>query len=819
MSSINSASRLMQPIAMNQPVAPVLHHSQRPIKHGDACSSRSSVSSHSSAQHHHFGGGGGNTANLNGSVMGNYPVPVNNCQTNANCGHQNNMSSSMSSYAMQSISSNSSLINASESNSWMYPQQQQPSVANRGILNTQTCANPSMAANDSTNRLCQSSQTINNSHMNIVARNNGHSTILNSSRGGAVYSSENYSDSRTSPESSICGSHLSDFSGMRSNHSCPSNAQHHHHHHHHPHHHHGVHISPSSSLSSLQPFDSQNHHHTMHRCMSSHPKSIGVLPQVIASCHCSHHHRPVNTGGCVGCCASHHHHHVLKPNHHCSHNHMQAESHQDCSHGASSCCHQLTMPNNTIGDNMHSCNAQRTMETGPTSLVSGDLHHAHIVQTQQDGQIPNQCVDPNESLMTSTAHTHNLSNSSTTTHTSNMAVKHQPQFHRVLTGRAGQSNSSLQQFEQYGLSSAASTSSATASLSNFPTPAGCNDLGDTMHNRQYAANKMHQPLPPPPPPQSVSNQRNNQPVFNHANMFVNVKSENPIVSSMATTFIENESPQRRNLNNDSQNNPSTGDGLPPLPPKRLGSSSAACNSMTTTIHTTPIIWTPEVTTTTTQISDASSVDGQHITRVTSQAGVQNPLPQSDIPPPLPPINPGSRITSQQLAGSLNSSLTSPLTSLDSCSKQSSITNSDVNNPLPEFANLNLHKYNNNPDHSRSNTLLKGGDADSASNNKQLDALGSCAKCFARVLPDQEACKAMNQIYHASCFVCCVCNQTLLGKKFYPVGDKVYCETDFKMDEHTKNPKNCAACSRPIFNMVSAQLHCLPHTHFLCAPTY
>lgn len=86
-------------------------------------------------------------------------------------------------------------------------------------------------------------------------------------------------------------------------------------------------------------------------------------------------------------------------------------------------------------------------------------------------------------------------------------------------------------------------------------------------------------------------------------------------------------------------------------------------------------------------------------------------------------------------------------------------------------------------------------------HKSGEPLGICPKCGAKVMPSQKACKAMNQIFHSSCFVCCECGRTLLGKTFYPVGERVYCEEDFQYAGHMKSLEKCAACSQPIFNMI------------------
>ncbi|XP_057684062.1 LIM domain-containing protein 1 [Corythoichthys intestinalis] len=79
--------------------------------------------------------------------------------------------------------------------------------------------------------------------------------------------------------------------------------------------------------------------------------------------------------------------------------------------------------------------------------------------------------------------------------------------------------------------------------------------------------------------------------------------------------------------------------------------------------------------------------------------------------------------------------------------------------------------------------------------------GQCAKCSKEVYGGGKACRAMGQIFHQSCFTCCVCSKNLQGKPFYTVTGSIYCEEDFYFSGVHPSPEMCYSCDQLITDMV------------------
>jgi len=89
----------------------------------------------------------------------------------------------------------------------------------------------------------------------------------------------------------------------------------------------------------------------------------------------------------------------------------------------------------------------------------------------------------------------------------------------------------------------------------------------------------------------------------------------------------------------------------------------------------------------------------------------------------------------------------------------------------------------------------------SSNVAGKEFFGNCFACSRPVTGASEACQAMGNLYHTSCFICHSCGKTLRGKTFYDVSGKVYCEEDYLYSGFHHVADKCALCKHPIMERI------------------
>ncbi|NXH13695.1 LIMD1 protein, partial [Bucco capensis] len=84
---------------------------------------------------------------------------------------------------------------------------------------------------------------------------------------------------------------------------------------------------------------------------------------------------------------------------------------------------------------------------------------------------------------------------------------------------------------------------------------------------------------------------------------------------------------------------------------------------------------------------------------------------------------------------------------------------------------------------------------------KADYFGICVKCSKGVYGANQACQAMGNLYHDSCFTCGACSRKLRGKAFYFVNGKVFCEEDFLYSGFQQSADRCFTCGHLIMDMI------------------